>query len=362
MNALPPLPSTSDDSSSSEEDRSVHTLYPNEGRHVSASKFAGEDSDDIYSDEDIARFLQESAGETRKQTARFKDSNFLPSVEKPTLSLEVFPSRSLKRLRANVASIRKMLTLGADFMTVTYGAAGSKQEGTKEIVTWLAQAGVPTFAHLTCHADTLAQLDETIDELLELGVTGILALRGDERGDGKHLVLEHATDLIGRIRERSEKAGVPINIAVAAFPNSHPESRDLDEDALTVARKQDAGADFAITQHFFYAEDYTRFTSLIAGHGSDLPIVPGLSPITSYRRLARMCELASVEIPTDLARDLQAAGEDTEACREIAIETTVSLSRELAEAGAPGIQLFTMNDDSTAASVITRIAPFFGKT
>lgn len=362
MNALPPLRSPSGDVPSPQDERSVHTLYPDENRHVSASKFTGEDSEETYSEEEILRFLRESAGETRKQTAHFTDSNFLPSPEKPTLSLEVFPSRSLKSLRANVASIRRMLTMGADFMTVTYGAAGSKQEGTKEIVTWLAQAGVPTFAHLTCHADSSAQLDETIDELLELGVTGILALRGDERGDGKRLVLEHATDLIGRICERSERAGVPIKIAVAAFPNGHPESRDLDEDALTIARKQDAGADFAITQHFFYAEDYTRFTGLIAGHGSDLPIVPGLSPITSYKRLVRMCELASVEIPADLARDLQAAGEDKEACREIALETTVSLARELAEVGAPGIQLFTMNDDSTAASVITRIAPFFGKT
>lgn len=362
MNALPPLRSSSEATPPPEEDRSVHTLYPDEGRHVSASKFAGDDSDDVYSDEEILRFLQESAGETRKQTARFKDSNFLPSAENRTLSLEVFPSRSLKRLRANVASIRKMLTLGTDFMTVTYGAAGSKQEGTKEIVTWLAQAGVPTFAHLTCHAENLADLDATIDELLELGVTGILALRGDERGDGKHLVLEHATDLIARIRARGEAAGVPINIAVAAFPTGHPESRDLDEDALTIARKQEAGANFAITQHFFSAEDYTRFIGLVHSHGSDLPIVPGLSPITSYRRLERMCELASIEIPADLARDLQAAGDDKEACREIAVETTVTLAKELAEAGVPGIQLFTMNDDSTAAGVISRIAPFFGKT
>ncbi|MBR5951031.1 MAG: methylenetetrahydrofolate reductase, partial [Actinomycetaceae bacterium] len=346
-----------------EEDRSTHTLYPDEGRHVSASKFAGEDIDreEPYSEEEIMRFLQESAGETRIQTARFKNINVLPSTEKPTLSLEVFPSRSLKRLRANVASIRKMLTLGADFMTVTYGAAGSKQEGTKEIVTWLAQAGVPTFAHLTCHADSLSQLDATIDELLELGVTGILALRGDERGDGKHLVLEHATDLIARIRKRGESAGMPIKIAVAAFPNGHPESRDLDEDALTIARKHEAGADFAITQHFFSAADYTRFVELVGKHGSDLPIVPGLTPITSYRRLARMCELASVEIPANLARALQEAGENKDACREIAIETTVELACELSKAGAPGIQLFTMNDDSTAASVITRIAPFFGK-
>ena len=211
-------------------------------------------------------------------------------------------------------------------------------------------------------ADNLAQLDETIDELLELGVTGILALRGDERGDGKHLVLDHATDLIARVRARGEAAGVPIKIAVAAFPTGHPESRDLDEDALTIARKQEAGADFAITQHFFSAEDYTRFVELVGTHGSDLPVVPGLSPITSYRRLARMCELAATEIPADLARDLQAAEGDKKACREIAVETTVTLAKELAVANAPGIQLFTMNDDSTAGNVISRIAPFFGKT
>lgn len=362
MNALPPLRSTSEDSPSPEEDRSVHTLYPDEGRHVSASKFAGEDSDDVYSDEEILSFLHESAQETRNQRARAEAADFLPTADKPTLSLEVFPSRSLERLRANVVSIRKMLTLGADFMTVTYGAAGSRQEGTKEIVTWLAQAGVPTFAHLTCQAETLADLDATIDELLELGVAGILALRGDDRGDGKRLVLPHATDLIARIRERAEAAGVPINIAVAAFPNGHPESRDLDEDALTVARKQDAGADFAITQHFFYAEDYAHFCELIAGHGSDLPVVPGLSPITSQKRLLRMCELASVPVPEELSHALRTAAENTKACREIAVDTTVALARELAEVGAPGIQLFTMNDDSTAARIISRIAPFFGKT
>lgn len=333
---------------------------PEGARPFSAGRFSDEDffvDDDAAALAELASHIRAEARAQASERATFA----VPASGAPTFSLEVFPARTAAKLRTNVASVRRMLSLGADFVTVTYGAAGSRQTGTKETVAWLAEAGVPTYAHLTCQAESLSQLDATIDELLDIGVAGILALRGDPRSDGLGLVLNHADDLVRRIRERAEAASRSVKIAVAAFPTGHPESANLAEDAQTVARKADAGADFAITQHFFHARDYADFLALVAQAGSQLPIVPGLSPITSARRLYRMCELAATPPPADFAAKLESVEGDVEAARSVAVEATVALARELAEAGAPGIQLFTMNDETTAAQIFTEIAPVFGK-
>lgn len=282
-----------------------------------------------------------------------------PTAGVPTRSLEVFPARGREQLRRNVVSVRKLLKLDPDFVTVTYGAAGGRQDGTRELVTWIAETGVPVYAHLTCQAESLAQLDATIDELLETGVTGILALRGDARTDGTGLVLPHATDLIGRVRRRAELAGRQVQIVVAAFPTGHPESHDLTEDAETLARKQQAGADFAITQHFFEVADYERFIELADRVGATLPVVPGLTPTTTLRRLERIAELAGLTPPPQLRARLEQA-HDAQTRRDIAVQTTVELAERLARAGAPGIQLFTMNDEPTTARVFDALNGLFG--
>ncbi|MCD7101382.1 methylenetetrahydrofolate reductase [Pseudoclavibacter sp. 13-3] len=318
-------------------------------RRFSASRFGLSVNDEFDEADDAA----DAPRETAASVAPAWDT--LPSVAAPTLSLEVFPARGVPQLRRNVTAVRKLLKLGPDFVTVTYGAAGSRQAGTKELVTWIAQSGVPTYAHLTCQATSLRELDETIDELLEARVTGILALRGDARDDGSGLVLPHATDLITRVRQRAEAAGQRIRIVVAAFPTGHPDSRDLREDAENVARKQQAGADFAITQHFFDAEDYTRFLDLVAATGATLPIVPGLTPTTTVRRLERISELSGLTPPPALAAALQAAP-DAQTRRDIAVQNTVELAEKLARAGAPGIQLFTMNDEPTALRVFDALS------
>lgn len=332
-------------------------------RRFSASRF-DELDEVVFDDADDPGAVADLDGELRALRAehrarrlreRHADAVPLPSVAAPTRSIEVFPARSLRQLRRNVASVRTMLGLGTDFVTVTYGAAGSRQAGTKELVGWLVEAGVPTYAHLTCQATDLPALDATIDELLALGVTGVLALRGDPVADGGGLVLPHATDLIARVRQRAERAGRapddPLRIAVAVFPTGHPDSRDLVEDAENVARKQDAGADFAITQNFFDAADYERFMTLVDRTGATLPVVPGLTPTPSVRRLERIAELSDLTPPPALAAALAEAPDD-ETRRDIAVRTTAELAERLAHAGAPGIQLFTMNDATTAVRIL----------
>lgn len=336
-------------------------------RRFSASRFDVPDDDfDIDADDQTAlrelenelQSLKDEHRARRCRTSPSGASNVVPSPTSPTRSIEVFPARNASRLRRNVAAVRTMLKLGTDFVTVTYGAAGSRPAGTKELVGWLVEAGVPTYAHLTCVADNLAALDATIDELLELGVTGILALRGDLPIDGSQLVLPHATDLIGRIRTRVEQARQSLNIAAAAYPTGHPDSPNLAADAEDVARKQAAGADFAITQNFFRADDYAHFVSHVRHLGCTLPVVPGLTPATSVRRLERIAELSAQPVPEALNVALHEASTPA-ARRDIAVHETVELARTLVLAGAPGIQLFTMNDDVTANRILAALDPTF---
>ncbi|MBP3223620.1 MAG: methylenetetrahydrofolate reductase [Actinomycetaceae bacterium] len=332
-----------------------HHIDGEDVRLYSERRFsAGRFSDDLFDMPDDAIIE-----ETSLPLSMCIDETCVPSEEHPTLSFEFYPARGLDRLRANVASVRRMLHMGTDFVTVTYGAAGSRQDGTKELVSWLVQAGVPTFVHLTCQADSLYELDETIDDLLSLGVQGILALRGDEQ-DGMNLVLPHATDLISRIRGRSEHADYNVRIITAAFPTGHPESSSLVEDALTLVKKQEAGADFAITQHFFHAHEYGEFIELFKSHGGNLPVIPGLTPLTSLGRLKRMCQLANYDVPQDLLQRLTEAP-DAHARRDIAVETCVKLVHDVKRLAVPGVQLFTMNDEPTAARIFHEIAPLFGK-
>ena len=273
-----------------------------------------------------------------------------PSAPVRPFGVEVVPPKGRHLPADSVAAVRSLLKLGPDFVTVTYGAGGSAQDGTREFVSWIAQTGVPVYAHLTCQAASPAELDGTIDELLAAGVTGVLALRGDERDDGTRLVLPHADALVRRVHERARAAGLPVRVAVAAFPTGHPDSRSLDEDAQTLRRKQDAGADFAVTQTLLSSDQYWRFLDLTSAAGVSIPVVPGLMAPTGVKRLDRLAGLAGTTPPENLRTRLSLADDPAERLR-IAGEWTISLATELLDGGAPGIQLFTLNDPAIADRV-----------
>lgn len=270
--------------------------------------------------------------------------------------VEVLPARGQHRLVDSVIAVQSLLKLRPDFVTVTYGAGGSTRGGTREFVSWIARTGVPVYAHLTCQAQSLADLDATIDELLAAGVTGVLALRGDVRDDGSRLVLPHADALVRRVRRRADAAGLSVRVAVATFPAGHPDSRDLDEDALTLRRKQDAGADFAITQTFFAAGQYWRLVDKALAAGATLPVVPGLMAPVGVKRLDRLAGFAGTAAPAGLRSRLAEA--DADGRREIATAWTTDLALELLQGGAPGIQLFTLNEQAITGRVARAVRAY----
>lgn len=278
----------------------------------------------------------------------------LPSGERPTLSLEFFPARGEQQLANNVIAVRRLLKTKPDFVSVTYGASGSSQGGSLDLVKWIVASGTDTYAHLTCYATSLSDLRHTIIELITAGVTGILALRGDAPAEGQRLVLPHANYLVSLIREVAADLGTSVHVVVAAYPTGHPESASLTEDAQNVKRKQDAGAKFAITQNFFEVHDYERFAEETQKAGVTIPVVPGLMIATSLKQLLKISELSGLTVPNKLARALSEA--QTAADRQaIAVENTVELAHNLARSGAPGIQLFTMNNAPATLRVMQEL-------
>ncbi len=150
--------------------------------------------------------------------------------------------------------------------------------------------------------------------------------------------LDHAEELVALTRSLG-----PFTVGVAAFPDRHPESPSLDHDADVLVRKADAGAEYAITQFFFTVEAYLSLRDRVVARGRDLPIVPGLMPVTSVRQLARMTELSGQPVPRSVTDRLEAAGDDPDAVREVGVQLTTELAQQLLAEGAPGLHLITMN-------------------
>ena len=278
-----------------------------------------------------------------------------------TFSLEFFPARGVNQLANNVIAVRQLLKVQPDFVTVTYGASGSSQGGSLDLVRWLVDAGVPVYAHLTCYAASREQLQTTIDELIEIGVAGVLAIRGDAPAEGQHRVLPHASDLVGLVRGTAERLERPVRLAVAAFPGGHPENPGVEADVQNLLRKQEAGAELAITQNFFDPAVYLRYRELSDRAGVDIPIVPGLMVPATVRQLQKMSELSGLAVPEPLASRLAGASSAAERT-EIAVEHTVELATQLVRGGAPGIQLFTMNNAPASIRIVEHLREIFPST
>lgn len=265
--------------------------------------------------------------------------------DQPSISFEFFPPKTDEAETQLWETIRRLEKTRPSFVSVTYGAGGSTRDRTVRVTERIARETTLTpLAHLTCVGHSVSELRSVIGSFSGAGIRNLLALRGDPLGGPdaewvRHAEgLDHAEELVELVRTLGA-----FTVGVAAFPDQHPESADLDADADVLVRKADAGAEYAITQFFFTTEAYLTLRDRVAARGRDLPIIPGLMPVTNVKQLARMTQLSGQPVPACVTARLEAVGDDPVAVREVGVEITTELARQLLAEGAPGIHFITMN-------------------
>ncbi len=263
-------------------------------------------------------------------------------MTKARCSFEFFPPRNDEQALILRSTWQKLARLDPRYLTVTFGAGGSTQESTRRTVNELISlSNVPVAAHISCMARELSILDELLDLYRASGVDRLVVLRGDppETMDFKP-PFRFASELVAHVRQRH---GDFFRIEVGCYPEVHPESPDLETEIHWFAEKVRAGADGAITQYFFEADTYFRFVERARAAGVNIPITPGIMPITNYTQLARFSQRCGAVIPGWLATRLESFGEDRAAIREYGLEVVTSLCDQLIRGGAPGLHFYTLN-------------------
>ena len=272
-------------------------------------------------------------------------------MSKVQISFEVYPPRKPEAMGELQDAIIRLSGIGAEFISVTFGAGGSETKNSLEVLKFIKDHSSSTpLAHLTCVGTTQEQAASIVEEFRREGIRDFLALRGDLPQSGllPDGALERADQLVSLIAQSRTEG----KIAVAAFPNGHPESHDSRRDIDALLAKQEAGADFAITQLFFHAADYFNFLELARSRGVTIPIIPGIMPITSAKRLHRVLELTEEREPEELVAALSTG--DVAASKEAGIDWAANLVAELVQGGVSAVHLYAFNEHKNVTEVLRR--------
>jgi methylenetetrahydrofolate reductase (NADPH) len=279
------------------------------------------------------------------------------SSGEPVFSFEFFPPKTDEGERQLWSAISDLAPLAPTFVSVTYGAGGSTRDRTVRITSRiLEETGMDAVAHLTCVGATQDELREVLVRYQLAGITNLLALRGDPPGGpGSPWTpvaagLSHADELVRLARRTGD-----FTIGVAAFPEGHPESPDLDTDARVLLAKEQAGATFAITQFFFRVDDYHALVARAREHGVTMPILPGIMPVTDARQIERFAVLSGAAFPEELAARFRVIAEDREAVVALGIEVATELCEKLLAGGAPGLHFYTLNRSTATREIFRRL-------
>lgn len=273
------------------------------------------------------------------------------------LSFELFPPKTPQGVASLFQHVAQLVQFRPSFITCTYGAGGSTQELTLEIVARVhREFGVPVATHLTCVGRTVDQLREYLRHAQSLNVMNVVALRGDPpKGDSAFRPVEgglcYANELVTLIHSEFPNLG----IAVAGYPEKHQEAASLDVDLANLKRKVDSGADIVITQLFYSNQDFFRFRDRCQSLGISLPIVPGLLPVTNFAQIKRITSLCGAQLPAAFVKRLEAAGDSAEEQFKIGVEFATGQTQELVDAGVPGIHFYVLNRSEAAANVLSNV-------
>jgi methylenetetrahydrofolate reductase (NADPH) len=298
---------------------------------------------------------------------------------RPPISFELFPPRSDAAALALGRTIDRLAEVDPAFISVTFGAGGSSRDRSLTVLRYMLEhTDVEPMAHLTCVGSSHAEANRLVREFLDAGVTSFLALRGDppagagpESGIGDLESAAELVQLIHRVQEEREpfgQAGIPgipgatrilprprpERVAVAAFPTGHPRSRGSRQDVDVLLAKEVAGANLAITQLFWHAEDYLGFVERARAGGVTIPILPGIMPVTTPARLSRLQELTGVPAPSELAIALEIEP-DADALFDLGVDFAARLAGEVLAGGAPGLHLYTFNRHEAVLAVLHRL-------
>ena len=269
------------------------------------------------------------------------------------LSLEFFPPKTPEGV-AKLSAVRQQLyALQPEFCSVTYGAGGSTQEGTFAAVQAILSEGHEAAPHFSCIGASRQSISEKLTQFKATGIRRIVALRGDlPSGYGEFGEFRFASDLVSFIRAET---GSHFHIEVGAYPEMHPQARSPQADMQAYVTKVKAGADAAITQMFFNTDAYFRFVDDAHALGADIPVVPGIMPITNASNIIRFADGCGAEIPRWMRLRLQGFGDDIESIKAFGLDVITDLCDQLLTAGVPGLHFYTMNQSGSTLEICRRL-------
>lgn len=278
----------------------------------------------------------------------------MSNSNKHKFSFEYFPPRNEEGEARLTKTHQELSKLRPDFFSVTYGAGGSTKQGTKQIVLRCKQNGSNVAPHLSFGGSDEDELRQILKDYMDAGINRLVALRGDiPSGTGTVADYRYADELVQFIRAET---GDHFHIDVACYPEIHPHSSDYNSDIAFFKRKVDAGADSAITQYFYNADAYFHFVDSCKSAGINIPIVPGIMPITNFANLSRFSANCGAEIPRWVVQRLRQYGDDRASIREFGIEVVTRLCEQLLKGGAPGLHFYTMNQAGSVGEIWKNLA------
>jgi methylenetetrahydrofolate reductase (NADPH) len=286
---------------------------------------------------------------------KYRQPNQTPIAAMTTanLSLEFFPPKTPEGADKLRATRQQLYALTPDFCSVTFGAGGSTQEGTLQTVCQIIAEGQVGVPHLSCIGQTRASIRERLTAYRAAGVRRIVALRGDlPSGYGTGGEFHYASELVAFIRA---EAGDHFKLAVAAYPEVHPQAKSPQSDLDAFCAKVDAGAVLGITQYFFNPDAYFRYVDELRRRSVATPVVPGIMPITSSTQLLRFSDDCGAEVPRWIRQRLQAFGEDTASIRDFGADVVAAMCQRLHAGGAPGFHFYTLNQPAATLEICRRM-------
>lgn len=273
-----------------------------------------------------------------------------------SFSIEFFPPKTPEGMD-KLRTVRKALTaLEPEYFSVTFGAAGSTQAGTRDTVLEIHNEGFTAAPHLSCMGRTREDLRAILTEYKAHGIRRLVALRGDLPSGfgGSFGELHYASELIEFIRTET---GDWFHIEAAAYPEMHPQAKSPQDDLQNFARKVKAGANSAITQYFYNTDGYFRFADDVRRLGIDVPIVAGIMPITNYSQLVRFSDMCGAEIPRWIRLKLASFGDDSASIRAFGLDVVTQMCERLLAGGAPGLHFYTLNQSVPTLAIWQRLRP-----